>query len=84
MVAQAILEWRGTGVRRRKILSTLELRFVIDNAITCTFHAPLVLIIIACSNTLPTPHGTCSGTGQTGCAQNSSKLNKERLQGVLA
>lgn len=57
VVAQAILEWRGTGVRRRKILSTLELRFVIDNAITCTFHAPLVLIIIACSNTLR-PHHT--------------------------
>lgn len=55
MVAQAILEWRGTGVRRRKILSTLELRFVIDNAITCTFHAPLVLII-ACSHTLRPRH----------------------------
>ena len=34
VVAQAICEWRGRGRRRRKIHSTLELRYVIEEAIT--------------------------------------------------
>ena len=34
VVAQAICEWRGRGRRRRKIHSTLELRYVIEEAIS--------------------------------------------------
>jgi len=41
VVAQAIVEWRGRGRRRRKIHSTLELRFVIEEAISCTLRSAL-------------------------------------------
>jgi 16S rRNA C1402 N4-methylase RsmH len=45
-VAEAIVEWRGTFVSRRAIRSTLELRHIIDSAISLakTGAAPSLVV----------------------------------------
>ncbi len=39
-IARAIVEWRGKGARKRRIASTLELRFVIESAIAVALGEP--------------------------------------------
>jgi 16S rRNA C1402 N4-methylase RsmH len=41
-IARAIVEWRGRGARKRRIASTLELRFVIESAVAVALNEPPV------------------------------------------